>query len=231
MPYDVKKLKALRAAKWLTQQELALQAGVPLETVAAIEHGETPTQALPAVRMIAVTLGVTSEDLLLPDAAGTPAATPPGRPAKAATTGVPTPGTVAAGPRDRSTVFDVPAAYAPATYPPGCVALVVTGRGCTRFGVCDEDTVIVRPTGDAPDGKLVVLRNADGYALAVARSGRLWQFTAEDPEPVEVKLPALPGTRIVGVVIDRHGEPFVEPGPLPQPRRKKPRTTPQPGGR
>ncbi len=60
MPYDIKKLKALRAAKRLTQQELALQAGVPLDTLAAIEHGETLNQTLPAVRMIAVTLGVTS---------------------------------------------------------------------------------------------------------------------------------------------------------------------------
>ncbi len=125
----------------------------------------------------------------------------------------------------------MPAAYTPVKYPPGCVALVVTGRGCTRFGVCDGDTVIVRQAGDAPEGKLVVLQNADGYALAVARSGKLWQFSPENPEPSEVKLPAVPGTRIVGVVIDRHGEPFVEHDPQPQPGRKKPRANPQTGGR
>jgi SOS-response transcriptional repressor LexA len=109
-------------------------------------------------------------------------------------------GTVAAGPFDAPEVFRPPVVFTQKRYPAGCFALMVKGRSCSRFGVRDGDTVVVQPATEPQEGKLIVVRSAEGHTLKRFSRGKLWQYRPEDGDPVEVTLTE--STGIAGVVLD-----------------------------
>ncbi len=127
-------------------------------------------------------------------------------------------GTVAAGPFDRPTVYDEPKTiFVPRRHPVGCFALTVTGRSCTRWGICDGDVVIIAPATNPVEARFNVVRNSDGFTLKAYHGGELWQFRPEDEVPVMVEMDL--GTEVVGVVIGgEYGERIYKPSPT---RRKK----------
>lgn len=190
------KIRQIMADRDITQVRLGEAAGMQQSDVSRLlkagRDGETWATSLATLTRVADALALPVDELLADGSL------------------VLTLGTVGASPFDTPTIYDDPKPiYTPRRYPPKCFALVVTGRSCTRFGVCHGDTVIVQEATEGRDRKLVVLRNVDGHALKLWRDGKLWQFGPDDSEPVEVKTDK--GTGIVGVVIDRHGEPWVEP--------------------
>ena len=66
-PIDVKKLKAARAALYLSQRELSDRTGLSRERIARLERAKTPQRVYPqTLRKLADTLGVSPEDLKPP---------------------------------------------------------------------------------------------------------------------------------------------------------------------
>jgi transcriptional regulator with XRE-family HTH domain len=61
---DGSRMKALREASGLTQQELAVRAETNVGVIAAIEQGKTPDPRFSTMRDIAKALGVTLNDLV-----------------------------------------------------------------------------------------------------------------------------------------------------------------------
>ena len=200
------KIRQIMADRGITQARLGAAAGMQQSDVSRLlkagRNGETWATSLATLVRVAAALGMPVEELVADGSL------------------VLTLGTVGASPFDTPTVYSEPLAiYTPRRYPAGCFALVVTGHSCSRFGVCDGDTVIVQATTDRPERKLVVLRCVDGHSLKLSRGGKFWQFSPDDTEPVEFVLDK--GTNIAGVVIDRHGEPWIEPLDKPAKKRRK----------
>jgi transcriptional regulator with XRE-family HTH domain len=77
------RLKALRKAAGMTQQALAVKAGLSISAVVQIENGSIPDPRLSTVQALARGLGVTLNDLGAEDDQGGPAEEPAPEPPKA----------------------------------------------------------------------------------------------------------------------------------------------------
>lgn len=88
-------------------------------------------------------------------------------------------------------------------FPKGHFALAVSGKSCTRFGICDGDLVIVKPTVEPVENRFLVVQSPEGYTLKGFRDGRLWRW----PESGELEpIPDPDWAVIVGVVVKVIGE-------------------------
>lgn len=105
-------------------------------------------------------------------------------------------------------------------YPKGCFALSVSGKSCTNFGICDGDTVIVKPTKDVHEGKFMVVQTAEGYTIKGYSGGHLWKWPADgDLEPI----PDADGAVVCGYVLKTNGERAFDPKKFsfPKPPNRK----------
>ena len=192
---DTNELTALAAAnirtlldlRGMTQRQLAAEAGMKEPDVsrllrAARDDGDDVRTSLATLVRVAAALGVPVVELL------------------AEGFWLLLRGTVAAGPLNRPEVYKPPRSmFVPGQFPRGCFALKVNGRSCTQFGICDGDTVIIKPATEPQENRFVVVACAEGHTLKAFFGGQLLQFRPEDKEPVVVEMTEV--TNVVGVVV------------------------------
>lgn len=126
-------------------------------------------------------------------------------------------GTIAAGANDSPITYDEPEVV---TFgfpvPKDGFALRVSGHSCSRWGICHDDVIAIKPQTEAQEGAFCVLRSSGGaHTLKAYSRGKWWQFRPTDSEPVEYQLDA--ATNMFGIVIGgKYGErgftaPAIEP--------------------
>lgn len=133
-------------------------------------------------------------------------------------------GTIAAGPNDSPIAYDEPEIVTfDFPIPKDGYALRVCGHSCSRWGICHDDVIAIRPQIEPQEGVFCVLRSSGGsHTLKAYSRGKWWQFRPTDAEPVEYEFDA--ATNMFGVVIGgKYGNrSFAAAGrsPMKNPRKK-----------
>lgn len=213
------KIKELRLAKELTQEELAAMVGITQGFLGQIERGGRKGHDADLVNKLAAALSVPLDTFATLISPGVTVPPPPAQEHRCQLVG-----TIAAGPDDVPVVYDEPEWIAfDGPLPNGTFALRVTGHSCTRWGICDGDVVPVAPTTTPMENGFHALRSAGGdHTLKAYARGKWWQFRPGDAEPVEYHF--TDSTRLFGLVVDkRYGKRVFSPTatePVKKPRKK-----------
>lgn len=81
---------------------------------------------------------------------------------------------------------------------------VVSGHSCSRFGIFDGDTVLLRDAKTPEDGQFCVVETGEGMTLKWHWQGQLYRWLPHAAEPEVV--PFTEDTKLLGVVVLRIGK-------------------------
>lgn len=193
------RLKELREAAGMTQQEMADKASLSLRTYQKIEQGSHETRWT-TIEAIADALDVSTERFRDEPKDATPSK--PGRPKKKSVTdgfvSIALVGSVAAGPGSleefQGEFIDVASFYV------GCVAYLVRGNSMVESNIANGDFVIVRASPSAEIGEVVVAWK-EGQGAMVKKLGARGMLLSCDSSRDKYKLDEDAGDRILGVLV------------------------------
>lgn len=188
------KIKELRLAKGLTQDELATMVGITQGFMGLIERGGRKGHDADLVNRLASALGVPLDTFAPLISPGVTVPPPPSATQQAYA--YPLVGTVGASDVDKPDVYDTPYAKVSVAkkYSDETIALRVRGKSCEPR-IPDGSIVIVEPASEPVDGKFHVVANAVGYTLKLYTEGKLFRL---GPTRKAIRLDS--STRLVGIV-------------------------------
>lgn len=193
------RLKELREAAGMTQQEMADKASLSLRTYQKIEQGSHETRWT-TIEAIADALDVSTERFRDEPKDATPSK--PGRPKKKSVTdgfvSIALVGSVAAGPGSleefQGEFLDVAGLYR------GCVAYQVKGRSMIDDHIDDGDYVIVRASPSVEAGEIVVVWK-EGAGAMIKKMGPRGKLLSRDGSRTTYQLDDVAGDRVLGVLV------------------------------
>lgn len=193
------RLKELREAAGLTQEQLAARAGLSKRTYEKIEQGASDTKWI-AIEAIADALGISTDRFREEpqEPVSEPArGRPKKKPAADGFVSIALVGSVAAGPGSleefHGEFLDVAGLYK------GCVAYQVKGRSMIDDHIDDGDYVIVRASPAAENGDIVVVWK-EGAGAMIKKMGPRGKLLSRDGSRTTYQLDEDAGDRVLGVL-------------------------------